>query len=48
MTPNKGYVTIRLEDSIREQLEALARKGERSLSAQIRLAIRQHLQREER
>ena len=43
MTDTKGFVTIRLEDSVREQLEALAKEGERSLSAEIRLAIREHL-----
>jgi predicted transcriptional regulator len=40
----KGYVTIRLLDSERERLETLAVEGERSLSAEIRLAIRNHLQ----
>lgn len=41
--PAKGFVTLRLEDAIRERLEELAREGERSLSAEIRLAIREHL-----
>lgn len=43
---HNGYVTIRLGEAVREQLEELAREGERSLSAQIRLAIREHLERE--
>ena len=43
MTDAKGFVTIRLEDSVREQLEVLAKSAERSLSAEIRLAIREYL-----
>jgi predicted transcriptional regulator len=39
----KGYVTIRLADADRERLERLAVEAERSLSAEIRLAIREHL-----
>lgn len=39
----KGYITIRLADSDRERLEHLAALAERSLSAEIRLAIREHL-----
>jgi hypothetical protein len=40
----QGYVTIRLGNGEREKLEKLAEKGMRSLSAEIRLAIRQHLE----
>lgn len=40
---SKGYVTIRLKDSERAELEGLAAEAERSLSAEIRLAIRNHL-----
>lgn len=39
----KGYITIRLADSDRERLERLAEQAERSLSAEVRLAIREHL-----
>jgi predicted transcriptional regulator len=39
----KGYVTIRLLDRDRQQLEQLAEEAERTLSAEIRLAIREHL-----
>lgn len=39
----KGYVTIRLDDTQRAQLEERAAEAERSLSAEIRVAIRKHL-----
>ena len=36
-------VTFRLEESLREELEQIARDNERSLSAEIRLVLRAHV-----
>ena len=43
---DKGYFTIRLADTMREALEAMAAENERTVSAEIRLAIREHLEKE--
>lgn len=39
----EGYFTIRLPQSIREKLDVLAKKNERSAAAEARIAIRRHL-----
>lgn len=39
-------VSFQLDDDLREAVELLARKAERSLSAEIRLALRRHVERE--
>lgn len=39
-------IKLRIDDESFEALEALAKKGDRTVAAQIRRAIREHLQRE--
>jgi Ribbon-helix-helix protein, copG family len=39
----KRLIAFRCEHSAAEQLEALAREGDRSLSAEIRRAVREHV-----
>ncbi len=43
MTSDKRYLTIRLPEAKRDQLEASAAANYRSLSAEVRLAIDKHL-----
>jgi predicted transcriptional regulator len=43
MEEAKRLVAFRCEHSAAEQLEALAREGDRSLSAEIRRAVREHV-----
>jgi predicted transcriptional regulator len=44
MSQAVAHATI--DRDIREQLEALAREGDRSLAAEIRRALREHVERE--
>lgn len=39
-----GFLSIRIDRPTRERLERLARKNERTLSGEIRLALRLHLE----
>jgi predicted transcriptional regulator len=41
---NAEFVSLRLDLPTRRQLEKLARKNERTLSGEIRIALRQHLE----
>lgn len=41
-----GPVTVRLDEQIRVQLEKLAQENDRTLSAEIRRALRLHVERE--
>jgi hypothetical protein len=45
--PTKVIVSSAIEPSEREILERMARDGYRTLSQEIRLAIREHLERQE-
>jgi ribbon-helix-helix CopG family protein len=43
MDEAKRLIAFRCEHSAAKQLEALAREGDRSLSAEIRRAVREHV-----
>jgi Ribbon-helix-helix protein, copG family len=42
---NKVVVSAAVEPEQREELERLAREGDRTLSQQVRIAVREHLDR---
>ena len=44
-TEPKVVVSVAVEPALREELERLAREGDRTLSQQARIAIREHLER---
>lgn len=44
----KVVLTFQDEDEIRQRVEALAKRNDRSISAELRRAVRLHLEREER
>lgn len=40
----EGFLSLRIDLPTRERLERLAKKNERSLAGEIRLALRRHLE----
>lgn len=45
-TPKSIYFNVRLEPAMHRELAALARRNERTLASELRLALRRHLERE--
>jgi predicted transcriptional regulator len=46
-TPQREHVNAFVDADVRRELERLARENERSLSAEIRMALRQYLERDD-
>ena len=43
-SPEEGFLSLRIDLPTRERLERLAKRNERSLAGEIRLALRRHLE----
>jgi hypothetical protein len=46
--PDRGYVSAWLEPGLRSQIEELAARNDRSVSAELRVALRQHVAEQQR
>jgi predicted transcriptional regulator len=46
-TPERVHFNAYIDSDVRDELERLARENDRSLSAQARIALREHVERDD-